>query len=230
MSSYALFGNTPKAHFEALSIAAIAVLIGTLHWQVGRLMYSLWSERRRFEGLSRHDSLTNLLNRRAFDDSLNRLFSIARRERKSIAVAMVDIDHFKRYNDQYGHLPGDEALKQVARVLESVARRPTDLCARFGGEEFVVVWYDVTEANARQLCEILNAAVRELQIPHASERPHRILTVSVGACYVENVRLHDWTEIQSEADDNLYLAKDRGRNCVIFTAHTDQPVETHAIA
>ena len=131
-----------------------------------------------------------------------------------MAVLMVDIDCFKSYNDRYGHQAGDEALRAVAGVLARAARRPLDLVARFGGEEFAVVLYDSTRAYAEELAEQILVGVRRLRVQHAASTVSQVLTVSVGVSYVTPEAGRSAEGLLQLADEALYAAKHGGRDRV----------------
>jgi diguanylate cyclase (GGDEF)-like protein len=176
---------------------------------------SAWLQRKMLEELTLRDPLTGLVNARGLRDVYRRLFSTAMREHRPMLVVAVDIDHFKPYNDHYGHLAGDDALRRVANTLSRHGRRGNDISARTGGEEFVLVWYDVLPENAPRLLEALRQDIEHLGILHSGV-PHRpsVLTVSIGAvCAVPGPRVAPEALLQS-ADDQLYRSKQRGRNCV----------------
>lgn len=160
-----------------------------------------------------HDPLTLLHNRRAALDHLQRAWRLAFRDRAPIGLALIDVDYFKRFNDRYGHLQGDHCLREVAVALRDRVRRPMDIVARWGGEEFLVVLYDVTEASLRTICEDLRHGVSALGIPHADSRDAGVVTVSIGALWV--VPAAGACTLESavdHADKALYRAKAAGRN------------------
>ena len=170
----------------------------------------------RLTRLVRTDALTALPNRRAFEEHLQLLFQNARRLQGSLALLVVDIDFFKQYNDTHGHLAGDECLRCVARELAACVRRPLDLVARFGGEEFVVALPDTSPAGVLEVAERIRAAIARLEIAH-EPHPGRV-TVSIGAGFVPEGLEVDATEIFETADRALYVAKEGGRNQVMFAA------------
>lgn len=158
------------------------------------------------------DGLTGLYNRRAFDEKITHEFARARRSSEPISLLMVDIDHFKLFNDHYGHQVGDECLRQIATRLKAVAKRGTDVAARYGGEEMALVLPNTNLAGAIELAEQYQKAVRSLRIPHAKSSKN-IVTVSVGVacCIPQN---HQRAEnLIAEADRALYCAKRDGRDC-----------------
>ena len=129
-----------------------------------------WLEGQRLAETAMQDGLTGIHNRRRFDEHLQRAWAQSIRERKPIALLFADIDHFKAFNDRYGHQAGDEAMKSVAGVLSRFARRPLDLAARYGGEEFAIILFDTRREQAEQIGEEIMEAVRQLRIPHAGFR------------------------------------------------------------
>lgn len=160
-----------------------------------------------------HDPLTQLHNRRAALDHLQRAWRLAFRDRTSLAVALIDVDHFKRFNDRYGHGPGDTCLTEVAATLRDRVRRPMDMVARWGGEEFLVVLYDLNEASLRMICEDLRQGVAALGIPHQDNGATATVTVSIGAAWVlPAAGAHTLESAIELADRALYRAKDGGRN------------------
>lgn len=167
-------------------------------------------------GRSVQDSLTRLLNRRGWDEAAEKAWSQARRDHCEVGLAVIDIDHFKRYNDVHGHPAGDEVLREVAQCLRSsVARRPFDLVARLGGEEFCVLWYSTAGVSVDHLAERIRDSVEKLGIDHPDGGP---LTVSVGYTHLvprNNVTVND---VYALADSALYAAKLSGRNAVRTTS------------
>jgi diguanylate cyclase (GGDEF)-like protein len=164
--------------------------------------------------LSNKDGLTGLANRRCLDDRLNGEWHRARRAGSPIAIIMFDVDFFKKYNDRYGHLAGDECLKAIARELASHTRRSGDMAARFGGEEFVVILPDLTMEQAGEWAEESRMAIERLAIPH-EDSPTGTITVSAGVASVIPGPDDSGLELIRVADDNLYSAKARGRNCIV---------------
>ena len=159
------------------------------------------------------DSLTGLGNRRLLDKRLADEFGRAVRHSRPLAVALLDIDHFKRVNDRYSHAVGDAALKELARLLVSTVRH-TDLVARFGGDEFVVVLVETDAAAAQWACEKLRLAVAT----HDWKRVHSGLSLTVSIGYSADTSFPGFERMLAVADGNLYLAKAKGRNCVVGAA------------
>ncbi len=131
--------------------------------------------------LSQKDGLTGLTNRHHFDETLKKEWARANRNQSNLSLLMLDIDHFKLYNDQYGHLMGDDCLQNVACLLEKHLNRPTDLAARYGGEEFVVLLTDTDMKGACHIAEQIRAAVETLAIPQRKSEVGPVVTISIGA-------------------------------------------------
>ena len=171
-----------------------------------------WLEGRRLAETAMQDGLTGIHNRRRFDEHLQRAWAQSIRERKPIALLFADIDHFKAFNDRYGHQAGDEAMKSVAGVLSRFARRPLDLAARYGGEEFAIILFDTRREQAELIGEEIMEAVRQLRIPHSGSGAAKVLTISMGIACVTPAARRSWTGVIQLADQALYAAKDGGRN------------------
>lgn len=165
------------------------------------------------------DALTGVANRRAFDEALKREWSRGIRSGLPLALAMIDIDFFKGFNDCYGHLGGDACLRQVAQALQAaVPRRSGDLVARYGGEEFAVLLVGTDGEGARTVAERLRASVAGLAIPHGYSVVAGHVTVSVGAASVVPNNRYPPTALVAIADDRLYCAKEGGRNRVMVSS------------
>ncbi|MCF5699640.1 diguanylate cyclase, partial [Pseudomonas syringae] len=172
------------------------------------------------ELIASEDKLTGLANRRRFDQFLDVEFKRARRERSMLSLILIDADHFKRYNDHYGHLAGDECLVTLARLVEQCVRRPCDVAARYGGEEIAVVLPDTDEASARQVAENILTSIQNEQIAHP-DSPYGIVTVSLGvATFTGTDRQQDQRGLIELADRVLYAAKSQGRNRVNVASET----------
>ncbi|MBL6751294.1 MAG: diguanylate cyclase [Nevskia sp.] len=171
------------------------------------------------------DGLTGLSNRRYFNEYMSVEWNRAMRERAHMSAIMMDVDDFKRYNDTYGHLAGDEVLKKVADAIRGCLERPTDLATRFGGEEFIVVLPSTPVDGARFIGEKLRNNVADLGIPHSGATAAGHVTVSVGvACTVPQRRQLSLTLIDA-ADAALYDAKRSGKNRVVAREMAAPPPE-----
>lgn len=167
------------------------------------------------QDLAEKDFLTGLLNRRAFSERAERSWRQAQRERQAVALVMMDVDYFKRYNDHYGHASGDEALRAVGQVIGRQARRALDMTARYGGEEFGGLWYGIEEAQAVSLLENIRSEVEALALPHAKSEAAGVVTLSIGLAYLLPQPHQSLEDALRLADVALYLAKEQGRNRVV---------------
>jgi diguanylate cyclase (GGDEF)-like protein len=178
-----------------------------LHLQVVR-------QRRMLERLANIDGLTELANRRRFDEVFAAEWQRARAGSRPLSLALLDIDCFKQYNDQYGHPAGDRVLRSVARSAASFMRRPTDLAARYGGEELVMLMPDTDAAQAQHLVGCIRQAILELTIAHGASQVAPVLTVSVGGATLLDFDAETAPELLQAVDQQLYRAKHAGRNRV----------------
>lgn len=164
------------------------------------------------EKLSMYDGLTNIRNRRFFDETFEKTFSEIKRDKKSLAVLMIDIDFFKPYNDNYGHGQGDETLRKVAKALEKTIKRASDFVARYGGEEFVILLKDINKDGVEAVANNLLNAVRELKITHEFSKIENYVTISIGASFYNSSSDITKLELLLKADETLYNVKNSGRN------------------
>lgn len=164
------------------------------------------------EKLSMYDGLTNIRNRRYFDETFEKTFSEIKRDKKSLAVLMIDIDFFKLYNDNYGHGQGDETLRKVAKALEKTIKRASDFVARYGGEEFVILLKDINKDGVEAVANNLLNAIRELKITHEFSKIENYVTVSIGASFYNSSSDITKLELLLKADETLYSVKNSGRN------------------
>lgn len=175
--------------------------------------------------LAERDGLTGLFNRRSFDEHVERIWRQSRRENAQVTVLMVDIDHFKAFNDLYGHQAGDDALKVVANVIALSAQRPLDYAARYGGEEFALVLYGPAHEYGRELPEKLRESVRDLKITHSESTSDQYLTISIGVALIFPGSARSLAGAIQMADEALYQAKEEGRNRVVVK-ESDAHVQT----
>lgn len=183
-----------------------------LEQQIVQRTEELWRANVELEHLSQVDSLTQLANRRRFDPQLRDEWQRARRSGNALALVICDIDHFKEYNDRFGHLHGDQALRQVAATLAAVISRAGDLAARFGGEEFVLLLPGTDQEGALRVFEEVRKRVRELALPHAASVTG-LLTLSAGVACMDAAHPYAVPEqLLEAADQALYAAKAAGRD------------------
>jgi diguanylate cyclase (GGDEF)-like protein len=173
------------------------------------------------EQLATRDGLTGIANRRTFDEKLGNEWKRERRDMRTLSLLMIDVDHFKRYNDTYGHQAGDHCLQQIAKLLETVVYRPGDLVARYGGEEFAVILAGTDARGASIVANRILERVAELAIPHSGGEGGRVtLSIGVSTSLPEPHMTRE--SLISLADGALYKAKHAGRNRFV----SDQVAET----
>ncbi len=169
------------------------------------------------ENIVHLDGLTGIRNRRFFDDALANEWRRGGRRGSPLSLIMIDIDHFKKFNDTYGHIIGDDCLRQVADTLSDTVRRPADFVARYGGEEFSAVLPDTDADAARLIAELMRKRVESLEISHSGSSAE-VVTVSLGVATVVPRRSSDPEMLVQSADKMLYEAKEGGRNQVCCLA------------
>ncbi|UPK26349.1 sensor domain-containing diguanylate cyclase [Bradyrhizobium sp. 195] len=168
--------------------------------------------------LATTDGLTGLANRRAFDERLADEWARARRDGTQLSLLLIDVDHFKKFNDHYGHLAGDACLRALGRILSAQARRPADLAARYGGEEFAVLLPNTGPDGCAEVGEGIRQALQELAILHGQNPPTRLVTASLGgASAVPSETTMDCSTLVAAADRALYAAKDGGRDRLVMS-------------
>jgi diguanylate cyclase (GGDEF)-like protein len=199
-----------------LGILASANVIGAMVcYTLERANRTRYLEEQLLIETASRDGLTGIHNRRYFDDHMDRIWLQAVREQAPLALLLIDIDHFKTYNDRCGHQAGDECLRRVARSLTRTARRPLDVTARYGGEEFAIVLFNTRRDHVEELARRIQASIESLAIEHPASPQSGRLTVSIGAACVQPVNGRSHFGFIQLADEALYAAKERGRNCVV---------------
>ena len=173
---------------------------------------------RELESLSRQDGLTGIANRRYFDSYLLTEVKRASRERQPLSLILADVDHFKAFNDCYGHQAGDDCLRQVASMLKAVGRRPADLAARYGGEEFAIVLPATAMEGAVDVAKSLARAIDGMSIPHARSGVSRTISLSQGIASLIPAQDTTPESVIQLADQALYQAKQQGRNRYVVSA------------
>ena len=180
---------------------------------------------RRLEALSVTDGLTGIANRRHFDNILAQEFARHVRTGRELSLIFLDIDHFKAFNDLYGHLGGDECLRRIAKVIAASAVRPGDLAARYGGEEFACILAETNHGGAAVVAEFIRQGVLDLAIPHGGSSAADCVTVSMGVVTVQCDPDGSPLDIIAAADELLYKAKSSGRNRVEYSHVQPVPEE-----
>ncbi|HPS58473.1 MAG TPA: diguanylate cyclase [Spirochaetota bacterium] len=158
------------------------------------------------------DALTGIPNRRSFSERIMQEFNRSRRDNQPLSIIMGDIDHFKQYNDNYGHSMGDDCLRRVAQAINNTLKRPGDFCARYGGEEFIIILPNTAVQGAVSIAEDIRRNVFSLDIPHEKSEAYKKVSISLGVAGDENNQFLSHEDLLKMADDALYMAKEKGRN------------------
>ena len=229
MASFVIIGWYLGVPRENLIFASSVVFATTLMSvlsavRMERLLRANFIENRMLNDIAERDGLTGLYNRRMFDSLTNRLWLQARRNRESLQVILVDIDHFKAFNDLYGHQAGDACIRRVANIIARAAKRPFDFCARYGGEEFALVLYAPSGEDPTALPEQIRRDTMAMGVPHV-HADIKVLTVSIGSATAEPDSKRSLAGLIQSADEALYRAKHGGRNRVLHVdaAESDTP-------
>lgn len=212
--------------FSGLTLLAVNVIAAYCCFQMESAVRDAFHHSRKLNDLAERDGLTGLYNRRRYDKDVEKLWRQSRRDQSQLTLLLVDIDHFKAFNDLYGHQAGDDALKRVAEVIATCAQRPLDFAARFGGEEFALVLYGPAQDFGREIPETLRRSVEELKIPHAESTTCPWLTVSVGVAIVSPGNERSLAGAIQLADEALYQAKEEGRNRVVVKESKSAHIQT----
>lgn len=214
------FGYSSGAFYDVVSTWMLFVIAAIAAYMLEYSARENWRQKRKLEEQAAHDALTGLPNRRYFDTAFVHLIRQAAREHKNIAIMILDVDHFKNFNDRYGHPAGDDCLRRIGRSLGDAMRRPQDFCARIGGEEFAAVWFDAAPHSAPLLAERVRAGVSEIGIPHAASPTSAVVSASGGLAQMSSPPQEEAaTEIAADlilrADRALYQAKRSGRDRLV---------------
>jgi len=174
------------------------------------------------ENLAAHDPLTNLYNRRKFDELFEQQWHYTKRNNTNFSLAIIDIDYFKNYNDSYGHKKGDEILKQVADILVNSVKRPQDSVSRFGGEEFVLLLPEINLEGFHHVLQNVKDNINKQNIIHKKSAVSNKLTVTIGGIIGIPSQENSQQRFFSAADKNLYRGKKQGRNQIVVTQLTSK--------
>ena len=193
---------------QLASQAAIAI-------QQSELYHQLQLANQELQRLASLDGLTQLANRRCFDDTLNAQWQLLTREQASLSLILCDVDCFKLYNDTYGHLAGDDVIRQVAKAISVTVKHPADLVARYGGEEFAVILPNTDAPGAIAVAKDIQSHVSALQLPHLNSQVSEFITLSIGVATITPHSQLSPVTLIAAADQGLYQAKAQGKNCVV---------------
>ena len=166
----------------------------------------------KLQKLSELDGLTNIPNRRCFDKNFEYVWNNAHRGGEKVSLLLLDVDFFKEYNDHYGHLDGDKVLQRIAKTIEGNLKRSTDLVARYGGDEFVVLLPNTDQEGALMVAKILQQRIRELKLSHGYSQVSPYITLSIGAATLQPIKGIQGKQLIDRADKALYESKEKGRN------------------
>lgn len=164
------------------------------------------------EALSKLDSLTQIYNRRTFNELSEQQWALAQRHQQPISALMIDVDHFKLYNDHYGHPAGDICLKKISQAIKNCLHRTSDILGRYGGEEFIVLLPETDPQGALVVAQTINQAIRDLGLRHDVSPTDKVVTASIGGATCTRTTCRDLGELIKNADRALYRVKRHGRN------------------
>ncbi|MDD2542309.1 MAG: diguanylate cyclase [Desulfuromonadaceae bacterium] len=185
---------------------------------------ALEESNRKLEALSATDGLTGIANRRRFDEILAKEYARHARSGAELSIILLDIDHFKSFNDNYGHVKGDECLRDISRVIAGCTSRSADLAARYGGEEFACILPETNHSGAVVIAEKIRSGIQALAIPHQGSCSAACVTASIGVVTEQCAVTGSVVDIVAHVDELLYQAKSRGRNRVECVIKPNQPV------
>jgi len=233
MISFVVIGLYLGVSVDHLIFASCVVFATTLMsvlsaLRMERLLRANFIENRMLNDIAERDGLTGLYNRRMFDNLTNRLWLQAQRNKDALQIILVDLDHFKAYNDLYGHQAGDNCIRRVAAIIARAAKRPFDFCARYGGEEFALVLYAPSGEDPTALPEQIRRDTMALAIPHAHAEGAKTLSVSIGSATAQPDTKRSLAGLIQTADEALYRAKQLGRNRVLHVDSADSDTPTGA--
>lgn len=204
--------NLKKMIVIVIFIPILILLVGILQRQNMIKTKELEVQNEKLKMISRLDPLTNIANRRYFEEDIFHKMTRAANEKAYISLLIVDIDFFKQYNDYYGHVLGDQCLMKVAQTISKEVKKTNNFAARFGGEEFVITLYNMNQNEVKGIAENIMNRIKELKIPHSKSTISAHLTVSIGGATQANFETIDYQNLLMQADKALYYAKNNGRN------------------
>jgi diguanylate cyclase (GGDEF)-like protein len=226
--AFGIVGGIAESHliYNSLMLLMTNVVGATVAYGLELEVRTHFLEQRMLAETAARDGLTGIYNRRRFDEHLETVWHMAQREGVTLALLMVDIDFFKRFNDRHGHQAGDECLREVATALARAARRPLDFVARYGGEEFAIVLYDPAREYVHEVATRVHQNIARLAIPHGDSVVSPLVTISAGAAYVAPTLERSSQGFVQFADEALYQAKAEGRNRSVFSEAAYDSLET----
>jgi len=209
------FGMAPTLALRSCAFLVMALIACAIAaWHIEKWSRTAFLEKHLIVELAQHDALTGAKNRRVFDEHLANLWLRGITDGRTLAILLIDVDHFKAYNDRYGHQAGDEALRRVAQTVKLSVPGSLDIVARYGGEEFAAILYDVDADHATAVADHMRGAVERLGIEHGSSRTADNVTISIGVAVIEPTTERNVQGALQLADQALYAAKSHGRNRV----------------
>ncbi|MEM9184763.1 MAG: diguanylate cyclase, partial [Pseudomonadota bacterium] len=210
--SLSYHGAPPELiRFETSVLMVVSVVALVFAYTLEHSQRLSFLQRRIMQVLSSVDSLTGLKNRRVFDEELESLWKQGHRDSNPLGLLLVDVDHFKAFNDRYGHQAGDRCLARIGEVLGDSVRRPLDIAARVGGEEFALLFYAATPEHVVAAGKQIEEEIRALEIPHADSSTAPVVTVSIGAGLIQPRPNRSPESLVKQVDLALYQAKSQGR-------------------
>jgi diguanylate cyclase (GGDEF)-like protein len=208
--------STTQTIYNSLVLLFANVIGATVCYTLERANRTNYLEARLLTEMASRDGLTGIYNRRVLDDRIDTVWQQGSREHMPLALLLIDIDHFKAYNDYFGHQAGDECLTRVAHVLARCARRPLDFTARYGGEEFAIVLFNARRDYVEEVSRRIQTAMEAAALKHPASPVSKQLTVSIGAaCVLPSADRSHFGFVQL-ADEALYEANAQGRNRVVI--------------
>ncbi len=224
-------------HIDALDLAANAerlppdqTMHGSLASRLAQRVDHLCAANLQLQEQAIKDPLTGLGNRRLLEQRLDIALPLSRRWMRAVSALVIDVDHFKEYNDLYGHQAGDECLVEIANVLRDTFRRETDIVVRLGGEEFLVVLLDADEEEAVRLAEAMRGMLQAVGIEHRASSVTDVVTVSIGVAVTHSGEPVSLDDIIATADAGLYECKETGRNRVISRSVTQTNISESKVS
>jgi diguanylate cyclase (GGDEF)-like protein len=202
----------PFQQEEVLARVRVHLELRFLTRKVQEQAIALQQANQKLHRLANLDGLTEVANRRRFDEYFDQEWQRSGREQTPLSLILCDIDYFKNYNDHYGHQAGDACLRRVAKAISETLCRPTDLVARYGGEEFAIILPNTSSEGAVHVAELLQLRIKQLEILHAQSRVSSYVTLSLGISSQIPVLLQENQTLIAATDKALYLAKSEGRN------------------